>query len=90
MSNAGMLGMNPEEVNALAQQMTAAAADIEGLAQRITSALQSTTWNGNDRSQFESEWTGSCTTQIRTVCTALTEAADKARRNVQEQIQASS
>lgn len=90
MSASGMLGMNPEEVRALAQQMTTAASEIEGLAQRITSSLQGTTWTGNDRTQFESEWTGSCTTQIRNVCTALTDASDKARRNAEEQVQASS
>lgn len=90
MSAAGMLGMNPEEVRALAQQMTGAASDIEALAQRITSSLQGTTWQGNDRTQFESEWTGSCTSQIRNVCSALTDTADKARRNADEQISASS
>lgn len=88
MSN-GMLGMNPEEVRGLAQQMDSAVSEIEGLSQQLTASLQGTTWQGNDRQKFESDWNGNCVSQLRNICDIITQAAQDARRNADEQVQAS-
>jgi WXG100 family type VII secretion target len=81
----GKLGMNPEEVRQLARQMDETASQIEDLMNRVTQKLSGTTWEGNDRRQFESTWQSDSCRQLQQVKQLLTEAANKARTNAQDQ-----
>ncbi|MCB0963091.1 MAG: WXG100 family type VII secretion target [Acidimicrobiales bacterium] len=81
----GKLGMNPEEVRQLARQMDDTAGQIEDLMNRVTQKLSGTTWEGNDRRQFESTWQSDSVRQLQQVKQLLTEAANKARTNAQDQ-----
>jgi len=85
-----MVGMNTDEVNALAAQMDSAASEIESTMNQVTTKLRGTTWVGADRDKFESEWNSSAIRQLQLVKQLLTEASSAARRNAQEQQAASS
>lgn len=80
-----MIGMNVEEVRNLARQMDAAASQIEQAARQLTSLLGSTTWVGNDRTNFESDWQGSHVAAINQVVNAVRQAGQVADRNASDQ-----
>lgn len=86
---AGMVGMNVEEVRNLARQMDSVAGQIEQLGQQITSLLGGTTWVGNDRNTFESNWQSSHVAAIRNVVQAVQNASQTALRNAADQEQVS-
>lgn len=81
----GKLGMNPEEVDQLARLMDETASDIERLMNQVTQRLQATTWEGSDRTQFESSWQSDSCRNLNQVKQLLSEAATKARSNAQDQ-----
>lgn len=85
-----MTGMDVAQVRALAKQMNSASQEVTQLAQRLTSALQSTTWVGNDKNRFESEWNGQHLKNLTAVSDALKTASQLATQNASEQEQASS
>jgi len=82
---AGMVGMNVEEVRALASQLTAAATEVQGITSKLSSKLSSTTWVGNDRQTFESDWTSTHVQNLNRVVEALNHAAQSATRNAADQ-----
>lgn len=81
----GFVGMNVEEVRALAQQMTSAANEVDSIAKNLTSKLQGTTWVGNDYTQFENTWNSSHVPALNNVVQALQQAAQHATRNAADQ-----
>lgn len=86
---ANFTGMNIQEVRTLATQLDASAGEIESIMGRLTGQLGSTSWVGNDRTQFESEWSGAHTTALRNVIEGLRNASAKATQNANEQETAS-
>lgn len=86
----GKLGMNPEEVQQLAGEFDRTANEIGSLINTITQRLGNTTWEGNDRNQFESTWQSESCRQLNQVQTLLNAYSDKARRNAQDQVATSS
>jgi hypothetical protein len=81
--------MNIAEVRGLAQHMDQAASEIESTMNQVSSKLSATSWVGNDRDRFESEWKSDATRQLQQVKQLLTQASELARRNAQEQETAS-
>jgi uncharacterized protein YukE len=77
--------MNIEEVRALASQLTSSASEVQSIASKLTSKLSSTTWVGQDRTQFESEWTSTHAQNLNRVVEALNQAAAAANRNAADQ-----
>lgn len=86
---AGMVGMNVEEVRNLARQLDTAAQQFEQQARQLTSLLASTTWVGNDRSTFESDWQSNHLAAISNVVNAVKAASTKANQNAADQEQVS-
>lgn len=84
-----MIGMDPADVRALAQQMNTASQDITRIVQQLTSRLGSTTWVGNDRSRFESDWQSQHVANLNRAAQALNDAGTLANQNADQQEQAS-
>lgn len=85
MTDMAMIGMNVEEVRNLARQMDSVASQIETASRQITSLLGSTTWVGNDRTNFESDWQGQHMAAINNVINAVRNASQIADRNATDQ-----
>jgi uncharacterized protein YukE len=83
------LGMNPEEVRALAVQFTNSAEQIRQLAGTLTTQLKNVPWSGPDQVRFQGDWDGAHLPNLNTVATALDDAARLANQNAVEQDQAS-
>jgi hypothetical protein len=84
-----VLGMDPERVNALANQMTASAAAINTTISQLTHLLGGALWQGPDRDQFMSDWNGTHVSQLRAVASALDGESTYLKVQVKKQIQAS-
>lgn len=81
--------MDIGEVRSLASQLSNAAEEIDQIKNRLTSALASTSWVGNDRNNFENDWTGSHTAALNAVVQAVRDASQVASSNADQQDQAS-
>jgi uncharacterized protein YukE len=84
-----MQGMDVSAVQALSQQMSSAASEIQSQMQRLTSSLESVQWVGNDANQFKSDWQQH-QANLNQVVQCLQEASQTAQKNAQQQEQASS
>lgn len=82
-------GMDIGGVRQLAGQMDQRAEEIRTLMGQLTNALQSAQWVGPDREHFLGDWQGTHCAQLNAVIQGLTEAANRARLNAQQQEQAS-
>jgi uncharacterized protein YukE len=82
-------GMDIPGVRTLAGQMDQRAEEIRTLMGQLTNVLQSTQWVGPDRERFLSDWQGTHCQQLNNVIQGLTDAANRARVNAQQQEQAS-
>ncbi|MFZ2501836.1 MAG: WXG100 family type VII secretion target [Nocardioides sp.] len=85
-----MSGMDVQAVRQLATQLKAAGDQITQLTQKLTSQLNSTTWQGSDQQRFSNDWQSQYRTSLTNVADALRQAGELANRNAQEQEQASS
>lgn len=83
------IGQIPTEVSALADTFQLKSDEIEQIITEVTTKFGVTTWVGQDRSRFESDWNSTLTTNLRTVAAALLEASETANLNAQQQIDAS-
>jgi len=83
------LGLVPDEVETLAVDFDAKAGDIETLISSLVVRLSTTTWTGPDRDQFQSDWDGPLTSNLRNAAASLRDAAAVARANAEQQRQAS-
>lgn len=83
-------GMDIEQVRSLAAQLGQKADQIDSLISEVTSKLGATNWTGPDANQFRSDWSGTLTTQLRTVAQTLRDTQQRATQNAAQQEQASS
>ncbi len=84
-----MIGSNPEELMALAQQFDNASQTFNALGSNISSAIQSTTWSGNDADRFRDEWQTTDLVILHSVATDLASSATKLRSEANQQLVAS-
>lgn len=82
-------GLDVEQVRQLSSQLNQKAADIESILSTLTSALNSTQWEGPDANQFRNDWSGQHTSSLRNVANALRDAGAKAQQNAAAQEQTS-
>lgn len=84
------LGMNTDEVRALASQLSQKAGEIDTIKNQLSAKLQGTSWVGQDATQFRSDWDSSHVPVINRVVEALQTASQTATRNASAQDQTSS
>lgn len=83
-------GMDIGQVRELAQLLQQKNEAIEEIISTITSKLGGTQWVGNDRQQFESDWSSTGVNNLKTVGQMLVDTAQRANQNADQQEQASS
>ena len=86
---AQITGMDIQDVRQLATQLDHAADEMKQLAATLTSRLNAAQWHGPDQQRFSNEWQTQHRTHLNQVAEALNQAAQTARRNADEQEQAS-
>ncbi|MDO8307944.1 MAG: hypothetical protein Q7V58_06255 [Actinomycetota bacterium] len=79
-------GMDIAAVRQLAAQLRTSAADIDTMTATLTSMLSSTPWLGADRTNFDNDWSGTYTPQLKAISQALVDFAGvaDAHANMQE------
>ncbi len=82
-------GMDPEAVKSLAAQMIKAADQIEALAGQLSKQLANAAWVGPDATSFKNDWQSHHQSQLKAVSNAVRDAATRAQRNAEQQIQTS-
>ncbi|WP_371163982.1 WXG100 family type VII secretion target [Buchananella felis] len=80
-----MIGMDVEQVRALAREFEDKAGTLEQAKSSIGTKLRSTEWKGSDATQFTSDWDNTLSKQLQNVIDALKQAAQKAKQNAQRQ-----
>lgn len=84
-----MWGADVQQLRQLGSKLQEGASQIETQKSNLTSLLNSTNWKGPDADKFREEWSGTHTTQLTKVAEALKEASTRAKRNADQQDQAS-
>lgn len=84
-SSANVSGADVEAVRQLAQILQQSADQIRQAGEQVNSQMQQTEWNGNDASQFESQWDGEIITQLQRLADQMIEHGQTAERNASEQ-----
>ncbi|RAX17554.1 hypothetical protein DC347_06330 [Pseudarthrobacter sp. AG30] len=82
-------GADVEQLRQLGSKLQAGASEIETQKSTLTKLLHGTDWKGPDADKFKSEWDGQHSTLLTKVAEALKEAGSKAKRNAEQQSQAS-
>ncbi|ADX75003.1 hypothetical protein D7Z96_13735 [Pseudarthrobacter phenanthrenivorans] len=82
-------GADVQQLRQLGSKLQSGAAEIENQKSALTNLLNGTDWKGPDAEKFRDEWSGTHTTMLTKVAEALKEAGGKAKRNAEEQDQAS-
>ena len=82
-------GMDPAQVQALANQMSSASNEIQHVCAQLTNLLNNTHWVGQDHDRFVSDVQGSHVPQLTAVANALQEEGQRANFEAQQQINAS-
>ncbi len=86
---AQVLGMDPQAVRELAQQLDTSAGQIEQIRSQLTGKLSGTQWTGNDAQQFRNDWQSTHVAALNRVVEALKQASQTATRNAAAQEQTS-
>lgn len=86
----GVYGQDIAEVNKLATQLNSKAEEIQQIVTQLSSAVNSVQWMGPDADRFRSDWSSQHTAKLKAVVSALQAASQSAKKNAQEQQQASS
>src|SRR4029079_2789565 len=68
-----MQGMDTEYGREVGQNMGSQAGQVAGMVANITAMIQGLKWQGNDRQNFESDWTGSFAPQANNASQSLEE-----------------
>ncbi|HEY5882281.1 MAG TPA: WXG100 family type VII secretion target [Nakamurella sp.] len=84
-----IIGMDPAEVRALAQQLLQASTDIAGMVTGLSQRVQDAPWAGQDRENFVNAWQQHHVAALNGVAQALGEAGNIANQNAQQQEDAS-
>ncbi|WAJ32779.1 hypothetical protein OUO20_17050 [Arthrobacter sp. FX8] len=82
-------GADVEQLRQLGSKLLAGASEIETQKSTLTKVLSGTDWKGPDADKFRQEWSGTHTTMLTKVAEALKEAGAQAKRNAEQQSQAS-
>lgn len=82
-------GLDVDQVRALSGKLNTEANTIQTVLTTLTNQLSNTQWTGPDSDQFRDAWSGTHTTALKGVITALQEASQKASTNATEQENAS-
>ncbi len=85
----GVYGQDIEQVQKLATQLNSKAEEIQQVMSQLTSAISSVQWMGPDADRFRSDWSSQHTAKLKAVVSALQAASQSAKKNAQEQQQAS-
>lgn len=83
------LGLDPEELTALANTMKKEAANIESASGRVDGQLRKAWWEGPDKKKFMGEWEGTHKKALKQAVKLLQDAATRINKEVREQRQAS-
>jgi len=85
-----VIGADPDQLRATANQFVQAADRLEGSLKGLNSFVSNATiWRGPDSERFRSEWNGQSVSALNGAITALREGAEVLRRNADEQDNAS-
>lgn len=84
-----VLGMDIEQVQALANSMQQNSEAINTATAQLTNQIDSTQWTGQDQQQFRSDWDSIYSVQLRNVVQALQERYTHLRAEADQQQQAS-
>jgi uncharacterized protein YukE len=81
--------MDPEQVRAMAAQLSTGATQIRDLASSIGAQIEGAAWTGPDRDQFVGEWQGHHMQALLAVSDSIDQASQKALANADQQEQTS-
>jgi hypothetical protein len=82
-------GADVEQLRTLGSSLQHGASEIESQRANLTTLLNNTERRGPDADQFKDKWNGEHTTTLNKVAEALKDAGNKAKRNAEEQSNAS-
>lgn len=82
-------GADIAQLNQLASQLSSKASDLQNVVKTLSSTVQSVEWKGPDADKFRSDWTGHVS-QLNKIVSDLQAASQSAKKNAQQQEQASS
>lgn len=82
-------GMNPEEVQALGQQLQSVSEQIQQIVSQLEKSVATTTWVGPDAQQFKTQWWPQHKGNLSSVANDLHGFGQSAKNNANEQIQVS-
>jgi hypothetical protein len=82
-------GADVEQLRTLGSKLQHGANEIEQQRTNLTSLLNQTDWKGPDADKFKAQWNGEHTSLLNKVAEALKDAGQKAKRNAEEQSNAS-
>jgi len=84
-----VLGMDIEQVQALASSMQQNSEQISTATAQLTSQIDATQWTGQDQQTFRNDWDSIYSVQLRNVVNALQERYTHLRAEADQQQQAS-
>lgn len=84
-----MSGMDIAQVFQLSNAIQGRAREVEKLIERLTAAIESTDWKGQDREHFLSEWRNVHASALRNMASAMEEASRAAFQSARAQEEAS-
>lgn len=93
MTSGGFLGLDPELVGQMASRFEQESQTIQNLLTQMDGVVRNNipnNWKGTDAQSFQGDWESTLAPHLRQVEAALREAAQRARRNIQEQQSTSS
>ncbi|SHH03395.1 hypothetical protein SAMN05443575_3145 [Jatrophihabitans endophyticus] len=85
----GVLGMDIEQVQALATSMQTNSDAIAQATAQLTSQIDATHWTGQDQMKFRSDWDSIYAVQLRNVVEQLQDRYTHLRAEADQQAQAS-
>ena len=83
-------GMTPEAVEQMAEQIRGAGDDTNAAYTTVQGRVTDFDWTGEDRDKYVSEFEGTLGGLVQDVVTQLGEFAERAKKNAQQQREASS
>lgn len=83
------LGLDPDQMDALASKMTTEAGTIKQIATAITGQLNSTWWQGPDAERFKGEWQGTHAAALNRAAEALDAVSQLVKQEASQQRQVS-
>lgn len=85
----GLVGADLDQMHALARALTQAAERLDTTTSTVSGSLSAVPWTGPDAERYRSQWHGESRPTMRSVVSALHEAANNVSRNATEQERAS-